>query len=47
MVKDASETVYECRYPVHRVALKCNFPQLEDVFMALLEMEAAPGPLHT
>jgi hypothetical protein len=32
MSKDAVETIDECRYPAHRAALKCNFPQLEDVF---------------
>ena len=32
MSKDAVETVDECRFPAHRAALKCNFPQLEDVF---------------
>ncbi len=32
MSKDAVETVVECRYPAHRTTLKCNFPQLEDVF---------------
>ena len=32
MSKDAAETVDECRYPAYRSTLKCNFPQLEDVF---------------
>jgi len=32
MSKDAIETVDECRYPAYRTTLKCNFPQLEDVF---------------
>ena len=32
MSKDAVETVDECRYPAYRSTLKCNFPQLEDVF---------------
>ena len=32
MLKDAVETIDESRYPAHRTALKCNFPQLEDVF---------------
>jgi hypothetical protein len=26
------ETIDQCRYPEHRATLKCNFPQLEDVF---------------
>ena len=32
MGKNAVETINECRYPAHRAALQCNFPQLEDVF---------------
>jgi nitric oxide reductase NorD protein len=32
MSKDTVETVAECRYPAYRTTLKCNFPQLEDVF---------------
>ena len=32
MSKDTAEVVEECRYPAYRSALKCNFPQLEDVF---------------
>jgi len=32
MHKDPTETINECRYPARRTALKCNFPQLEDVF---------------
>jgi len=32
MSKDAIVSVDECRYPVYRTTLKCNFPQLEDVF---------------
>ncbi|MCP4047554.1 MAG: VWA domain-containing protein [Gammaproteobacteria bacterium] len=32
MRKDAAETTAECRYPAYRTMLKCNFPQLEDVF---------------
>jgi len=32
MNKDAIVSVDECRYPAYRTTLKCNFPQLEDVF---------------
>jgi len=32
MSKDAIVSVDECRYPAYRTTLKCNFPQLEDVF---------------
>ena len=32
MSKDDVQTTDECRYPAYRAALKCNFPQLEDVF---------------
>ena len=32
MSKEAVEKIDECRYPAHRTALKCNFPQLEEVF---------------
>lgn len=32
MRKDAIVSVDECRYPAYRTTLKCNFPQLEDVF---------------
>ncbi len=32
MKKAPAETIDECRYPAYRSALKCNFPQLEDVF---------------
>jgi len=32
MSKDTTEIVDKCRYPAYRKALKCNFPQLEDVF---------------
>ena len=32
MIKANIETATECRYPTHRTTLKCNFPQLEDVF---------------
>jgi len=32
MRKDAGKTLAECRYPAYRAALKCNFPQLQDVF---------------
>ena len=32
MRKDAVKTPDECRYPAYRSTLKCNFPQLEDVF---------------
>ncbi len=29
---ETTKTVDKCRYPAYRAALKCNFPQLEDVF---------------
>jgi len=32
MSKDAIVAAGECRYPAYRTTLKCNFPQLEDVF---------------
>ena len=32
MRMDTVETTNKCRYPTYRGALKCNFPQLEDVF---------------
>ena len=32
MSKDNSKTAGQCRYPVYRSVLKCNFRQLEDVF---------------
>jgi len=32
MIKETAKTVDEGRYPAYRAALKCNFPQLEDVF---------------
>ena len=32
MSKDFTTLIDECRYPAHRAALKCNFPQLGDVF---------------
>ena len=32
MIKETVETLDKCRYPAYRSALKCNFPQLEDVF---------------
>jgi len=32
MSKDAIVSVDKCRYPAYRATLKCNFPQLEDVF---------------
>ena len=32
MSKDAVDIIDECRYPAYRSTLKCNFPQLEDVF---------------
>jgi len=32
MIKEIVETINECRYPAYRSTLKCNFPQLEDVF---------------
>ena len=32
MSHNAAETVDKCRYPAYRAALKCNFPQVEEVF---------------
>lgn len=32
MIRETAETVDNSRYPGHRATLKCNFPQLEDVF---------------
>ena len=32
MSEESAETIEKCRYPAYRAALKCNFPQLEDVF---------------
>ena len=32
MSKNAAKIIDEYRYPVYRTTLKCNFPQLEDVF---------------
>ena len=32
MSKGTFNTTENCRYPAYRGALKCNFPQLEDVF---------------